>query len=201
MTEVAGINKKTIRQSMRQARRELNPTERHAASRRLSRVAAASGIVRGARHIALYASNDGEIDVSEFADTLRTCGAACYVPVIVGRRGWRDLSFARMDYDTPIRFNRYGIAEPDTPVREFRRSVQLDLIFLPLVAFDNDGNRIGMGGGYYDRTLAWRRRRRVWSGTRLIGVAYQFQQFDKLPIQSWDIPIDGILTDQQYRSL
>jgi len=75
------------------------------------------------------------------------------------------------------------------------------LIFLPLVAFDNAGNRLGMGGGYYDRTLAWKQRRRYWHGSRLIGVAYGFQQLERLPVESWDIGLDGILTDRQYHAL
>ena len=168
---------------------------------RLARIAATSGVLRGARHVALYTSNDGEIDTSVLASKLRARGATVYVPVIVGLRKHRLLRFAPLDDDTPLKANRFGIPEPDISPRRFRHSRELDIVFLPLVAFDADGNRLGMGGGYYDRSLAWRQHRRAFSQARLIGVAYQFQQLDALPVESWDVPIDGILTDAMFRSL
>jgi len=72
----------------------------------------------------------------------------------------------------------------------------LDLILLPLVAFDKSGHRLGMGGGYYDRTLAFLAHRRLWRKPHLLGTAYQFQQLETLPTQPWDIPLDGIATEQ-----
>jgi len=186
---------------MRQARRAVGSEECRRAARRLRRIAASSNIIRGARNVALYTSNDGEIDTTDLAALLRGYGATCHVPVIVGRRGQRHLAFAPLEARTPVRPNRYGIPEPVVSAREFRQASQLDLIFMPLVAYDADGNRLGMGGGYYDRTLAWKQRRRHWSGTRLIGVAWQFQRLDRLPVESWDIGLDGILTDTHYRAL
>jgi 5-formyltetrahydrofolate cyclo-ligase len=74
---------------------------------------------------------------------------------------------------------------------------KLDVVLLPLVAFDRRGNRLGMGGGFYDRTFAPRGRGRV-SAPRLIGLAHGFQQVAELVDQPWDVPLRGVLTDSGW---
>ncbi len=74
---------------------------------------------------------------------------------------------------------------------------ELDLVFLPLVAFDRVGHRVGMGGGYYDRTFAFVQQ--MHHKPILIGLAYEMQQVDGLPFCTWDIPLDGVLTEKQLR--
>lgn len=71
----------------------------------------------------------------------------------------------------------------------------LDLILMPLVAFDIQGNRLGMGGGYYDRTLEFLKIRRVWNKPFVTGIAYEFQKIDAIAFSSWDIPMNCIITD------
>ena len=94
--------------------------------------------------------------------------------------------------------NRYGIPEPmDTQPRSAR---QLDLLLIPLVGFDSAGHRLGMGGGYYDATLAFLRHRRHWRKPRLLGVAYECQKVEALPHDPWDMPLDAVLTERRlYR--
>ena len=107
---------------------------------------------------------------------------------------------ARMSF-APIhgrwRINRHGIVEPAGCERVATRF--LNVIFLPLLAFDDAGNRIGMGGGYYDRALAFRHLRRNWNGPALIGVAYEFQKVAQLPALPHDVQLDGIVTPQELR--
>ena len=69
---------------------------------------------------------------------------------------------------------------------------------MPLVAFDTECNRLGMGGGYYDRTLGFLHRRNRWQSPRLIGVAHDCQKVDPLPIQNWDIPLQGVITESTF---
>jgi 5-formyltetrahydrofolate cyclo-ligase len=76
----------------------------------------------------------------------------------------------------------------------------LDLILTPLVAFDDQGNRLGMGGGFYDRTLAYLGRRKHWKKPRLIGTAHAFQQVARLPHESWDVPLHGVVTEKALLS-
>jgi 5-formyltetrahydrofolate cyclo-ligase len=78
--------------------------------------------------------------------------------------------------------------------------IALDWIFVPVVAFDARGNRLGMGGGYYDASLAVLRHRQCWRRPRLVGLAHEFQRIDTLDVDNWDVPLHGILTDQRFYS-
>jgi 5-formyltetrahydrofolate cyclo-ligase len=101
------------------------------------------------------------------------------------------LRFERLPPDAPLRRNRYGIREPARrgPRRGTRR---LDLVILPLTAFDAQGHRLGAGGGYYDRAFALRRGARP----RLVGYAHALQQAPALPAEAWDVRLDAVVTDK-----
>ena len=73
---------------------------------------------------------------------------------------------------------------------------RLDVMLLPLVGFDSEGRRLGMGGGYYDATLAYLRSRRRWRKPLLVGVAYACQQLKEVPAEPWDVRLDMILTEK-----
>jgi len=96
--------------------------------------------------------------------------------------------------------NRFGIPEPPLKHRHIRMPWGLELILLPLVAFDSDCNRLGMGGGFYDRTLAYLRHRCCWRRPRLIGVAHECQRVEGLPVNEWDVALDAVITERRvYR--
>ena len=100
----------------------------------------------------------------------------------------------------PLVRNRFGIAEP-RPARD-RRPIAphaLDLVLTPLVAFDRNCRRMGMGGGYYDRSFAFLGRRRHWNKPRLLGLAYGFQEVETLPVRPWDVPLAGVATEHGVR--
>jgi 5-formyltetrahydrofolate cyclo-ligase len=99
--------------------------------------------------------------------------------------------------DSELVQNRFGIPEPRVLPRRRVPPWRLDLILVPLVGFDSAGNRLGMGGGFYDQTLAFLQRRSHWRKPRLLGIAYDFQQLDQLPAEPWDIPLDGIATESR----
>ena len=107
------------------------------------------------------------------------------------------MRFAPFAWGGRLKTNRYGIPEPDSPVNGWLRPSQLDLIVIPLVAMDVGGNRIGMGAGYYDKTLQHIGRRALCP--TLLGVGYQFQLVKKIESQPWDIPLDWLATDQCLR--
>lgn len=109
------------------------------------------------------------------------------------------MRFGQLAADRPhLRPNRFGIPEPaGTTVFRAR---QLDLLLMPLVGFDTAGHRLGMGGGFYDATLAYMRQRRHWRKPRLIGVAFECQRVTALPHDPWDMPLDAVLTEKRlYR--
>lgn len=147
--------------------------------------------------MALYLPNDGEIDVTPLLAWLRRRGARAYLPVLRPLSDNR-LWFVHYHDATPMIANRFGIQEPQTRhgAHRARRLPPwaLDLVLLPLVGFDEQGNRMGMGGGFYDRSFAFSRAN---SGPRprLIGVAHDCQRVERLPIASWDVPLDAIVSD------
>jgi len=97
-----------------------------------------------------------------------------------------------------MQINQFGIAEPMVSPRYYLRADALDLLLVPLVAFDVNGNRLGMGGGFYDRTLAYLKRRQHWCRPYLLGIAHDFQRVESLKRADWDIPLQAILTNKSF---
>ena len=185
-----------LRRQLRQARRALTPLQQRKASQQLLRQLVQHPLYRRSKHIAFYLANDGEIDPTLLLRHAQRMGKHCYLPVL-SRWPANRMHFQRLLPNQRWVTNRFGIAEPVNDQRLQVRPWRLDLILLPLVGFDRQGNRLGMGGGFYDRLLAFRQRRQHWQGPRLLGLAHDCQQVDQLPIAPWDIPLDGIVSDQQ----
>jgi 5-formyltetrahydrofolate cyclo-ligase len=150
---------------------------------------------RNSQHVACYLANDGEIDPYLLIEHAWFANKKVYLPVLSPIKD--SLYFALYEENTRFRHNRFNIAEPICQPSEWIKASQLDLLLLPLVAFDPYGNRVGMGGGFYDRTLAYLRHRRLWKKPVLMGLAHETQKVDQLESQSWDIPLDYIITETQ----
>ena len=144
--------------------------------------------------MACYLANDGELDPAPLVRRLRSSGREIYLPVLDGPL----LRFAPWTEGEPLRRNRFGIPEPATRHRA-RSALRLDVILVPLVVFDDAGNRLGMGGGFYDRTFARLQDRRAWRRPRLVGVAYGFQRVETLSARSWDVRLCGVVTERGYQ--
>lgn len=186
---------KTLRQEIRQQRRSLNDRCRAIAAGQLAKHVLGNRAFRCAKRVACYLPNDGEIDPTMIIEHLWERGAECYLPVL-NPFGHNRLAFAPFTAGTPLKLNCFGIAEPDVHAREWLRPIQLDVVLTPLVAFDDNGNRMGMGGGYYDRSFAFLRHRQHWLKPRLIGIAYDFQRVEKLQAQRHDVPLYAVITDK-----
>lgn len=135
------------------------------------------------------------MDLSPLMERLRSMGKRLYLPVIHGSRLW----FLPFDAGTPLTRNRFGIAEPTVPPSARCLPQALDVVLTPLVAFDDHGRRLGMGGGYYDRTFAYLLKRRRWTRPRLIGIAHNLQRIPVLPAREWDVPLHGVATETGLR--
>lgn len=122
-------------------------------------------------------------------------GKKVFLPVLAPLKD--QLYFAPYKPDSKMTTNRFGIIEPDCRPDDWLSARQLSLIFLPLVAFDKSGNRLGMGGGFYDRSLAYLRYRNVSKKPHLIGLAHELQQLENIHREKWDIPIDQIITEKR----
>lgn len=187
-------SRNTLRRRIRQRRRSLSGEQRqiaqHLASCRLRRL---SPLWR-ARSVAVYLAVDGEADPAAVATCAYARGQRIYAPVLHGET----LRFARFTEDTPLRRNRFGILEPAT--RDCIDPRQLDVVLTPLVAFDDSGTRIGMGGGYYDRCFSFLKERTRWIRPKLIGLAYEFQRLRTVSRNAWDIPLWAAVTERDtYR--
>jgi len=184
----------TLRRRLRVARRALSPAEQRRHARALAHSLGKQTTFLRARRVGAYWSTNGEIDPFPLLQQAPTRRWRCFLPVL---RAYpqRKLWFLEYRPDDPLANNRLGIPEPRLRNRRIRLPWTLDLLLVPLVGFDAQCNRLGMGGGYYDRTLAYLCRRRHWRRPRLIGIAHECQRVETLTPNPWDVPLDMIVTE------
>jgi len=194
LSVTANPSKADLRRELRARRVALTPRQQTRAAAELARRLLAMRFVRVSRRIACYLPNDGEIDPRPLIERLWALKKDCYLPVL-SPTPQEHLWFARVTPDTPLAPNTFGIPEPRI-ADDWRRARELDLILLPLVGFDPAGNRLGMGAGFYDRSLEFLRLRRVWKKPRLVGLAHDCQRVARLPTNAWDIVLDAVVTDR-----
>ncbi|MDF3124363.1 5-formyltetrahydrofolate cyclo-ligase [Rheinheimera sp. 1928-s] len=194
-------SRQQLRQHIRSLRRSLSAAQQHQASLDLVQQLLPRPEVQQAQHIALYLTNDGELDTSPLIQALWQQGKNLYLPllhpVVSGY-----LVFQLYTPDTLLKPNQFGIGEPKLNCSLLCPVDQLDLIFTPLVAFDLQGQRLGMGGGFYDRTLSQLSSDTKSSGAKkpaFIGLAHDCQQVDAVPVEAWDIPLSMICTPTKFR--
>lgn len=188
-------SRRELRSALRTARRALSRPERQQYAENCARHLLNHPAFRNARRIAAYLPADGELDTRPLIERAWTMGKRVYLPVLVPH-GENRLWFARYTPDTLLVSNRFGIPEPARAQHRRIAPLALDAVFTPLVAFDPTGHRLGMGGGFYDRSFAYLLRHRRWLRPRLIGLAYDFQRVDRLPAEAWDVPLHAIVTDR-----
>jgi 5-formyltetrahydrofolate cyclo-ligase len=179
-----------LRKKIRKLRRELTETQQKQASSALLSQIKNIPDVFSYNTYAVYLASDGEIDTMPLIEELSSCGAEIYLPVVDPDLP-RAMTFRRYDNDTVLVPNKYGILEPDenSPLIQ---SDDLDVIFAPLVAFDLKGNRLGMGGGYYDQLF--KNLRQSGREVKIIGLAHDFQLVDSVPADSWDEKLETVTT-------
>jgi 5-formyltetrahydrofolate cyclo-ligase len=185
------LTKQTLRKELLAARRAVAPSERRRAARNVARfIAATCWLARGKR-IALYSSLSSELDTAPLIKLALSRGCEVYVPRIRSMRA-RRLEFVR--FDERGRVHAFGMHEPHGSKTLAARF--LDTIFVPGVAFDRRGARLGHGAGFYDRSLAFKSGRTHWRGPRLVGLAYSFQVVPEVPVTANDVFMDLIVTER-----
>ncbi|KGU83782.1 5-formyltetrahydrofolate cyclo-ligase [Pseudomonas mediterranea] len=197
MSEPALLPRPQLRRLLRQARRALTPAQQRQAAQGLYRQLAQHPMFRRARHIALYLPNDGEIDPRLLLRAAQRRGKATYLPVL---SPWprTKMVFQRIRPGEQLYPNRFRILEPRIDLARQRKVWALDLVLLPLVGFDDVGGRLGMGGGFYDRSLAYLARRKLWRKPTLLGLAHECQKVERLAQASWDVPLQGTVSDRHW---
>lgn len=184
--------RKQLRQQLRNNRKALSQKQQTLASEALKHKCIE--FAEQYSKFALYLHNDGEINPALAIEALWNLNKTVCLPVMHSfRKGY--LNFQVYQRDMVLPPNHYGIPEPQLSAPHTIAVSDIDVLFMPLVGFDKKGNRLGMGGGYYDRTL--NRILNQQNRPILIGLAHDCQQVDALPIESWDVPLDIILTPTQ----
>ncbi len=186
----------TMRKQIRQRRNALSEAEQSFASEQMANHA--ESLARPFQNVALYLTADGEIDTGPLINKLKFAEKNLAFPVLHPFCEG-NLIFEFVDRETQWQANRFGIAEPALDVTKVCPVDQFDVIFLPLVAFDKEGNRLGMGGGYYDRTLS--KLNTYTKKPTLIGLAHDCQEVKKLPFAPWDVPLNAIVTPSKILTI
>src|ERR1700692_92558 len=183
--------KAKIRKHIRAHRRSLSKTDHGCRSRLAARAVAGLPMFRAGKRIALYLPFDRETDTAALIAAAHRRGVRLFVPVIVDRRPSR-IRFYPLGGKT--RRGVFGIAVAERMAHPLP-SRWLNLIVIPLVGVDTAGRRLGMGGGFYDRALEFRRRRRHWPGPHLVGLAFDCQRTDSHFAEPWDLRLDSLATE------
>ena len=186
------------RKLLRSQRRELSAKQQLIMADQIAANLCSQSFFLRAKRVGIYLANEGEVNPSIIYDICQKSGKQLFLPVIHPFKQNR-LHFAQVKPNSTVTNNRFGILEPCLKGATISPPWSLDLILMPLVGFDPQGNRLGMGGGFYDRTLAFTARKPS-PAPQLIGLAYSFQELKTIKPQSWDIPISGTVTEKEYRS-
>jgi 5-formyltetrahydrofolate cyclo-ligase len=187
-----GAARRQLRATLDARRRAVPPVERIYAARRVALHADRALHFAAGMRVALYTARPHELDTAPLIELASARGCRLYVPRIDRARRARGMRFVALA--GALRNNRLGIAEPTGGAGVGAR--WLDLILLPLTGFDRQGVRLGSGGGYYDRALAFRRWRHVWHAPWLVGIGYAFQELPHLERAPHDVLLDAVVTEE-----
>lgn len=183
-------NQHSLRQAYRQARRTLSASQQTEHAKQATQLFIESDFLTNAQHIAIFLSQDGELATQLLIEHLWQNNRQVYLPIILNNG---ELGFALYDAKTKLTPNKFNILEPSKP--QYIEPKQLDLIIMPLTCFDTAGNRIGMGGGYYDKTLSFKNKQPTKISPLLVGWAHQCQKTDQIKTHDWDIPLNAVITE------
>lgn len=186
---------KPLRQICRENRRQLSSQQQIAHAKQATSLFLRSHWCQRPQKIALFLAQDGELSTNRLAKALLKRGHKIYLPVLNTLRG-RDMAFAPFEENTQMKPNQFGILEPMVPHQHHLTGKQLSLVLMPLTCFDEDGNRIGMGGGFYDKTFAFKQHLKH-THPKLIGWAHECQKVSSIPTEKWDIPLDGLVSEKK----
>ncbi len=187
--------KKRLRHDLRQQRQALSPQHQKNATLLLLNRLCQHQLFIASQKIAFYLANDGEINPYPLLEQSIQLGKQCYLPVIQQNL---TLAFRRYTPDTKLVINSFGIPEPARG--KLLKAQHLDLILTPLVGYDRYRKRLGMGGGFYDRSLNFKKNAVVAKKPWLAGLAHQCQEVKNIPCDPWDIRLDAVFTDRRVIS-
>ena len=190
--------RKQLRDSLRCLRRNLLVGDQQAASTAVYELIVRQDFFISATNFAFYVSFDGELDPKQILQEAIYQGKSCYLPVIP-KSSKNEMNFGLYDQETLLKENKWGIEEP-SPQGSLISPLKLEVVFVPLVGFDDKCSRLGMGKGLYDKTFNFKRRNSL-TQPLLVGLAHECQHVQEIPAENWDVKLDLIVTGERiYRS-
>ena len=185
-----------IRKHIQEKRQTLNKQQQSEYSAQICQQIIESGILDNAQKIAIYLPVRGEADPTSLQCIESFQNKQFYLPIL-SEVEENHLTFAEYNQQTPMKLNRFKIPEPDVPASSLLHDpTKLDVVIAPLVGVDSQGNRIGMGGGFYDRTFAFKKEKR--ESPLLVAFAYDFQFIELQTPQNWDVAVDKIALQSRF---
>lgn len=184
-----------LRSQKRLQRRTLSPHAQLAASTSLYQRILQQGYLTRYSKIACYIAHDGEINPAPILQHAWQENITCYVPHITDDK---QFLFTRYQEEDSLHKHHHGFLQPQAHPKQIIAAEALELVFVPLVAFDTFCYRLGMGAGYYDKAFAFCKQD-LPHKPLLVGLAYDMQQVESIPHHPWDVPLDMVLTEKtQY---
>lgn len=183
--------KSIFRKTLQSLRRAIPLSKRNQAAEKAATLFAKMPLFQASQHIGCYYPMPDEFDCLPLIQTIWKAGKKCYLPSLIEDE--KKLHFMAYHEKDVLQLNRYRIYESMN--QEKIPSTQLDIVLVPLVGFDLAGHRLGMGVGYYDRTFA-HLRASTEKKCYLFGLAYAMQCVDRIPYDTWDISLDGVITEE-----
>jgi 5-formyltetrahydrofolate cyclo-ligase len=182
--------KKNIRHRMIQARKRISSSHLAQSSHNICQRLSHAYFFMRAKKIGFYIAMHGEISAAELMRKIQV-GKSFYLPALSTTQ-FHKLNFIQVTHQSKLITNQYGIPEPQANPSKVLAPYLLDIVLCPLVAFDLQGHRLGMGGGYYDRTFNFKQHNK--NKPLLVGLAHDFQQCKHVPHTDLDIPLNFIVT-------
>ena len=188
--------RRKLRERMRGARAALPAADRIKATAALADHLSRLPELATDERVAGYWASDGELPLAAVLPPLLARGVQYHLPVVPAKLR-QPLWFAPWRTGQPVRANRFGIPEPADAERTIVAAESLELVLVPLVAFDRRGHRLGMGGGFYDATFAFLAQGERPRAPLLCGVAYSFQELDEIAPEAHDVHLDYVCTERE----
>jgi len=183
-------NKKILRKALIRKRKGLSSAYQEKASAEIVTHVLDSKYFKNANNIAFYHAVRGEANPE--ALSLFDTGKQFYLPILAPEVN-SGLLFSPINANTQYINNQYAIPEPLYDSQKLIKASELDLIIMPLLGFDAHGNRLGMGGGYYDRSLSFKTS--TSQAPIIMGFAYDWQKLATITTEPWDIPLDMLASE------
>lgn len=177
-----------LRQQLKQARMQLDSQQRWRFSATIAEKVACHPAIVKAKNIACYVAFAGEVSTTAIIDGVWQAGKSCFLPCTTDHH---QLQFFAYQADSQLQKNTFGFQEP-RPLSQSIAVTQLQAVIVPLVGFNQQCYRLGMGAGHYDRSFAFRQSNQ--QPPYLLGIAFDCQKTNDMIVNDWDVPLDAIIT-------